>query len=202
MLNTHIYLKEVTNFFIKKGNKARIEKFVYNFLIYKAKMKRINLHTIIRKCNLKTTPYLQIKTRKRGKRIKYRINYLETADGYKKSVYILGKSIGTTLKTSPRHFSTVFERELDSWSLGKHPLRKKYLAVHILARKNAPFRWFLPSRKKNYNKNSNKKLTPLIKKCLKVHRLTKKKASFHYTLPIIKKNYNKNLKLKKWNQKI
>ena len=150
------YLQEVTNFFIRKGSKTTVEALMYNFVMQKAKLKKMNLHKVLSKCKINATPCLRLKTRKRGKRTIYRVHHLEAFKGYKKSVRNVGQTVGQSVRTSPRQFSKTLDRELQLWSTGKHPALKKRLAVHYLARKNAPFRWFL-SKEERQKENKQKK---------------------------------------------
>lgn len=113
MIQPQKYLQKVSSFFIKQGDKTTIEKLLYNFFLNRAKVKKTNLQRILHRCNIKTTPFLKLKIRRRGKRYKYRVNYLEQEFGDKKSVRILGQTTKNALKTSPRQFSTILEKELN-----------------------------------------------------------------------------------------
>lgn len=165
MVNISTYLSQVSNYFILKGKKRRIEQLMYQFLVTKAKAKNRSIPGIVRKCNYKATPYVYLKLRGRGKRLKYRVRHLSKIKKEAKTIQNLGLTIGTALRLKrlkANSFATTLERELRLWGQGRHPARKKRLEVHVIAKRNAPYRWFKSKKRlweeKQAKKKANKKL--------------------------------------------
>lgn len=106
------YLQEITNFFIRRGKKAKLEGLMYKFFMNKAKNKVKGFQKILRKSYVNACPVLYLKSRKRGKRNIYRIHYLEKSKGYKRSLRNIGLSVKRNLSANPRKFNTLLDKEL------------------------------------------------------------------------------------------
>ena len=164
----HQYLTSLMGFFVRKGKKTKTEALFHNYIQDKMISNKKNLYALLKRCKIKTSTYLQLIERRRGKRSKYRVWLLaDKYIGVRRGLLLVGRSAYLNTKKSSRQFKSLLNQELETWSLGKHSLKQKYKASHILAKRHAPRSWFFKSKfKKNLNNTMNNTMNNTIKKRL------------------------------------
>ena len=113
--NTQEYLTSLMGFFIKKGKKTKAEYLFQNYLVTKMNSNKNNIYALLKRCQIKTSSYLRIIEKRRGKRSKYRIKLLDNAQlGINRGLLLVGRSLYTNTKKAPRQFKALFGAELQS----------------------------------------------------------------------------------------
>ena len=142
------YATSLIGFFIRKGKKTLAESLIHNFIANKMTSKNKNIYSLLARCKIKTSTYLGLLAKRRGKRVKYRIKFLNKEVGEKRGLVLVGRSVYQATKKSSRQFNTLLNQELETWSMGKHSWKDKYKETHIIARKHAPRGWFRVKKRK------------------------------------------------------
>jgi len=136
------FLNKISKFFVRKGNKAIMEKQFHNLLSLHVKNNKKTMAPLLENCFYNSMYFvrLKIKTRRRKKRVLYRITYLEQDKYEKKGLLSFGKHTNSIAKNSQPFISTLAQ-ELTSLALNKmHPIRLLRDHVHKTAFKFAPRR--------------------------------------------------------------
>jgi ribosomal protein S7 len=141
-----LYFQKMKQFFLKGGKKSTIEKLFFYFLERRALLKKDNILELLDICILNSTPFVQLKSRRRGKRIKYKIGFMEKERGEKKSLGVLQQNIYS--KENSEGFVLKFEKELESLASGKNSMVLKRDEIHRLAMENTPYAWTYSKKKK------------------------------------------------------
>lgn len=67
VFNSIDYFHKMKQFFVRKGKKETVEKLFYRFLLNRAKAKKKSMVSILHNCIMNGTPFLRLKSRRRGK---------------------------------------------------------------------------------------------------------------------------------------
>ena len=141
----------IDNLFYSIYYKLLFDYLFQNYLVTKMNSNKNNIYALLKRCQIKTSSYLRIIEKRRGKRSKYRIKLLDNAQlGINRGLLLVGRSLYTNTKKAPRQFKALFGAELQSWSFGKHSLKEKYKETHSLAKRYAPRSWFFKNKSKTY----------------------------------------------------
>ncbi len=109
--NILLFFQKMLCFFIKKGKKSRVESLLRLFLLMRSKKKKMFLQAFLNKCVLNVTPFTHLKTKRRGKRISYRVNIIDKEQAKKKSLLLFSKQLREQKNIK---FVDLFEKELES----------------------------------------------------------------------------------------
>ena len=138
----NLYLNNLKQFFIKQGKKSTLENLFKEYMI-NPPIKKINnwnkkasLKFI--KCEQNSTPYVKLAIRKRGKRVKYKITYLEKHRQLKKAILPFARVVKERKINS---FLLSFDKEIENLSSGKSNIMVKRDEMHQLAFAKAPYLW-------------------------------------------------------------
>ena len=134
------YYNKISHFFIRKGNKAGMEKIFKNLLFLRVKSNKQAIVPLLQNCFYNSMYFirLKVKTRRRKKRVIYRITYLEEKEYEKRGLISFGKNTNNIAKkTQP--FALTLDHEIESLATNKlHPVRVLRDNVHKLAFKFTP----------------------------------------------------------------
>ncbi len=136
--NILLFFQKMLCFFIKKGKKSRVESLLRLFLLMRSKKKKMFLQAFLNKCVLNVTPFTHLKTKRRGKRISYRVNIVDKEHAKKKSLLLFSKQLREQKNIK---FVDLFEKELESWATGKSSLVQKTKEIHQTSAKIIPNTW-------------------------------------------------------------
>lgn len=145
------YYNKLQQFLIYKGKKSRTETIFRNLLVTRAKKNKSAFISELERCKYNATPYVRLKTRRkgRGKRVLYRVTFLEKNRAEKEAVSSFGKHIRNQIGEK---LDQSLEKEIEVFSTDRtHPVRVNRDKLHQLARRHAPQRWF----KKWFRKSKN-----------------------------------------------
>lgn len=154
------YYNKLQQFLIYKGKKSKTETIFRNLLLTRAKKNKSAFISELERCKYNATPYVRLKTRRkgRGKRILYRVTFLEKNRAEKEAVSSFGKHIRSQIGEK---LGVSLEKEIEAFSTERtHPVRVNRDKLHQLARRHAPQRWFKKVFRKTGNRSlqANKKL--------------------------------------------
>lgn len=124
-------------FFIKKGKKVKIENQFYNYIKNRSRLNKINTEDLLTNSMSNITSFIYLKNRRRGKRIKYKVTYLEENRGNNRAILAFSKLFKDQHKKGVG-FSNLLEKELISLNTEKNALLTKRDELHKLALENAP----------------------------------------------------------------
>jgi ribosomal protein S7 len=136
-MNNLLYFQKMRQFFVRKGKKNVLENVFKNYLINCATVKPTNLTNLLGNAYANSVSYIKLKTRRRGKRIKYKVGFLEKKDGMRKALLAFSKTMNVN---KGNNFANVFEKELENLSSGKSTVMAQRNAMHEIALKNVPYR--------------------------------------------------------------
>lgn len=129
-------------FFIKKGKKVKIENQFYNYIKNRSRLNKTNTNDLLTNSMSNITSFIYLKNRRRGKRIKYKVTYLEENRGNKRAILAFSKLFKDQHKKGVG-FSNLLEKELTSLNTEKNALLTKRDELHKLALENAPQTWIV-----------------------------------------------------------
>lgn len=129
-------------FFIKKGKKVKIENQFYNYIKNRSRLNKINTEDLLTNSMSNITSFIYLKNRRRGKRIKYKVTYLEENRGNNRAILAFSKLFKDQHKKGVG-FSNLLEKELISLNTEKNALLTKRDELHKLALENAPQTWIV-----------------------------------------------------------
>lgn len=129
-------------FFIKKGKKIKIENQFYNYIKKRSILNKTNTEDLLAKSVSNITSFVFLKNRRRGKRVKYKVTYLEESRGNKRAILSFSKLFKDQHKKGVA-FTNLFEKELINLSTEKNSLLVKRDELHKLALENSPPTWFI-----------------------------------------------------------
>lgn len=127
-------------FFIKKGKKTKIEHQFYEYIKERSLLNKTNTEDLLEKSISNITSFVFLKNRRRGKRIKYKVTYLEEARGAKRAILSFSKQFKDQHKKGIK-FTNLLEKELLNLNSEKNILSNKRDELHKLALENAPQSW-------------------------------------------------------------
>lgn len=179
------YLLNLMGYFIRKGKKTTSEGLFRKYITNKFITNKRNLYAELKTCKYRTTKYLHINEKKRGRRSKYRIQTLRSKRvGEKVGVVLVGRSAYLNTKKSPKQFATLFNQDISNWNTGKHLLKQKYKEPSIMAKRYGPKFWFRSKEQVERIFKRTERLNFLRAKRAKISRLNggisslKKKMSY------------------------
>lgn len=124
-------------FFIKKGKKTKVENQFYNYIKERSILNKTNTDELLDKSISNITNFVFLKNRRRGKRIKYKVTYLEETRGANRAILSFSKQFKDQHKKGLK-FTNFLEKELISLNSEKNTLLIKRDELHKLALDNAP----------------------------------------------------------------
>lgn len=138
------YLTFLSQYFIKGGNKNKVEN-MFQKIFFKVKKRKNQSKRWAKKtwrsflkCKYNAMYYIRLKIRKRRRKVKYRVTYLESYRWLKKSALPLAKTIK---ESKLRTFSDAFNKEFLLLRSGKSAITVKRNEYHKLAYIRAPYSW-------------------------------------------------------------
>jgi ribosomal protein S7 len=131
-----LYLQKMKQFFVKKGKKSIVEKLFRTFLFKNSINKKSDINKMLIDASMNSMPYIKLKTRRRGKKMLYKVNYLEKEDSLRKGLLAFSKNLNENKNIN---FLNSFEKELENLSIGKSVIMSKRDEIHRLALENAPY---------------------------------------------------------------
>jgi ribosomal protein S7 len=149
-INTINYFQKMKQFFLRKGNKAAVENLFYSLLKNRASNGKDSIVNVLNNCILNGTSFVQLKTKRRGKRVIYKIGYMEHERAERKALGTLAKTINDQ---SSGNFLSNLEKELEALSVGKSNISAKRDEIHQIALENTPYAWLSSSKKRRNKKN-------------------------------------------------
>jgi ribosomal protein S7 len=129
--------QNLTTYFLKKGKLSKIETHVRSYLKSNLKKKKSKLLDQAQKSINKVIPYVRLLVRKRGKRFKYRVEYLEKKRGKRKAYLSIAKELSEN-KTS--YFLNVLQKEIETVASKKSNLLVKKNTLHETAKFAIPYK--------------------------------------------------------------
>ncbi len=132
-----VYFQKLVAYFLKKGKKSIIESKIRLYL-KETKLKKQKWLVNSTACVQNVTPHIRLLVRKRGKRLKYKIGFLECEKAEKKAFLAISKLLKDH-KTG--NFLSVLEKEIENIALGKNNLVAKKNLLHKTAWQFAPIKW-------------------------------------------------------------
>lgn len=156
------YVTKLTGFFIRKGKKTKADNIFQTYVLNNMHSRKKNIYALFNICQAKTSTYLRLISRRRGKRLKFKIKFLRKSLGERRGRLLVGKSLYATTQKNTRQFSLLFKQDLENWSYGRHILKEKYKEIHKIAKRHAPRNWYSKS-KWTRNKFKSKQKTLKIK---------------------------------------
>jgi hypothetical protein len=136
-MNNILYFQKMRQFFVRKGKKNVIENVLKGYLIKRAINKPSDLNNLLSNAYANSVSYVKLKTRRRGKRVRYKVGFLEKKDGMRKALLSFSKNM---FGNKGVNFAVSFEKELDNLSTGKSSIMLQRNALHEIALKNVPYR--------------------------------------------------------------
>ena len=165
----NLYLNNLKQFFLKQGKKSTLEHLFKEYMINPPikKLNNWNKKTNLKfiRCEQNSTPYIKLAMRKRGKRVKYRITYLEKNRQLKKAILPFAKLVKERKINS---FIFSFDKEIENLSSGKSNIMNKRDEMHQLAFAKAPYLW----KKKRKQVKIKRKNKLLIRSNIKINQET------------------------------
>ncbi len=154
------YFSRLQKHFIKRGKKSTVEKLFRDAFLMPAKRKgnfwAIKMHEKFKRCEVNATYNIRLKIQKRGRRVKYRVTYLEKTRWLKKALLPLALTIKT--RKSAR-FMDSFQKEVDLLSEGRSDIKVKRDDYHKLALSKTPYSWRRNRKKNKIQRSKKSKLT-------------------------------------------
>jgi ribosomal protein S7 len=129
--------QNMKQFFIKKGKKNIIESRFYDYIKQRSVLNKTNTGELLDKTFNNTTNYVFLKSRRRGKRVKHKVTYLEAARGSKRAILTFSKLFKDQHKKGSS-FARLLDKELNNISNEKNNLAIKRDELHKLALENTP----------------------------------------------------------------
>lgn len=124
-------------FFIKKGKKVKIENQFYKYIKTRSVLNKTNTEDLLVNSMSNITNFVFLKNRRRGKRVKYKVTYLEENRGNKRAILSFSKLFKNQHKKGVG-FVNLLDKELISLNSEKNTLLTKRDELHKLALENAP----------------------------------------------------------------
>lgn len=137
-----------------------MESLFKDLLFSSAKQGNKKVSSWIESCIYNSMPFIRLKSksRRRGKRIIYRVTYLTREEAEKKALISFSKHMNSQ-NSNAKRFSIRLGEELKSLATNKaHPVRVARDNIHKLALKHAPKHWFFTKKSRKENINKRKKI--------------------------------------------
>ncbi len=143
------YFQEMRNFFTKRGKKEVIENIFRSFLWKRASNKKRKLLLTLIKAVLNSTPYVRLRTKKRGRNIKYKLEVVQIEWARRKALSAFSKSFKEH-RSKSRDFFIALDKEFTLIESDKSQIRLNRDAYHKNAVKAAPYKWRSVLKKKEF----------------------------------------------------
>lgn len=143
--NSVEYLQRLQLFFLKKGKKSLLETQLRRWMLNRALQEKSSLNSLLQQCILHGTPFVNLKTRRRGKRVFYKVGYMDRYNGERKSLGVLRNTLKGQIHVS---FIQALEKEIETLAAGKSPIVEKRDEMHRLALEAAPSGWLNVGRRR------------------------------------------------------
>jgi len=148
--NSVEYLQRLQLFFLKKGKKSMLETHLRRWLIDRAQHDKSSVNLLLNKCILHGIPFISLKTRRRGKRVFYKVGYMERINGERKS---LGALRNVLKGHTQARFVDALEKEIELLASGKSQIVEKRDELHRLALEASPSGWLSAGRRRRRNES-------------------------------------------------
>lgn len=133
-------------FFLKRGKKATLETILRDWLVKRSQHgNKASVYSLLHNCILYGTPFISLKTRRRGKRVFYKVGYMERSRGERKS---LGALRQTIKDQDYQRFTEALEKEIELLASGKSRIVEKRDELHRLALEASPSGWLTAGRRR------------------------------------------------------
>lgn len=139
------YLQRMQLFFLKRGKKASLETLLRDWLVQRAQQEKTSVYSLLHNCILYGTPFISLKTRRRGKRVFYKVGYMERNRGERKSLGALRQIIKDQ---NYSRFTEALEKEIELLASGKSRIVEKRDELHRLALEASPSGWLTAGRRR------------------------------------------------------
>ena len=129
--NVVLYLQKTLSFLIKHGKKSNVERNLYTYF----KNTNLNIKDIedkVAQIMYKTVLYINLKTRRRGRRVFYKVEKISKVKAEKKSLFSFSKNLRERQKEK---FYLRFEKEMDKILNDKNVKLEKRNEIHQKALK-------------------------------------------------------------------
>ena len=90
---SHTYLTSLMGFFVRKGKKQKVQSKIYTHVKGKGCKEQQKFSEMLQICCIKTSTYLRLIQRRRGRRILYKIKFLKRSFGRQRGLLLVGKSM-------------------------------------------------------------------------------------------------------------
>lgn len=134
-------IQNMKQFFIKNGKKNVVETQFTKFFKQKSLLGKNDSTTLINKSLTNATTYVFLKSRRRGKRTKYKVSYLEKYKGEKKALLMFSKLLKES-RSNNEPYITRLDKGLVVLSSDKNALISKRDELHKIAFENIPSNWY------------------------------------------------------------
>lgn len=108
------YVTKLTGFFIRKGKKTKADNIFQTYVLNNMHSRKKNIYALFNICQAKTSTYLRLISRRRGKRLKFKIKFLRKSLGERRGRLLVGKSLYATTQKNTRQFSLLFKQDLEN----------------------------------------------------------------------------------------
>ncbi len=143
------YFQEMRNFFTKRGKKEVIENIFRSFLWQRASNKKRKLLLTLIKAVLNSTPYVRLRSKKRGRNIKYKLEVVQIEWARRKALSAFSKSFKEH-RSKSRDFFVALDKEFTLIESDKSQIRLNRDIYHKNAVKAAPYKWRSVLKKKEF----------------------------------------------------
>jgi len=130
-------IQNMKQFFIKNGKKNVIETQFTKFFKEKSLMGKNDTTHLINKSLINATTFVFLKTRRRGKRVKYKVSYLEKTKGEKKALLMFSRLLKEKRSNNENYISRL-DKGVHVFSSDKNVLISKRDDLHKIAHENIP----------------------------------------------------------------
>jgi ribosomal protein S7 len=137
-----LYLQKMKQFFLRQGKKNVMEKLFKEYLLNRAQTKKDDLNKILLDSFMNSVPHVKLKTRRKGKKVMYKVGFVEKEDGMRKALLSFSKNLNENRSVK---FANSLEKELENLSSGKSSIMAKRNEIHRIALENAPYSWTIKS---------------------------------------------------------
>jgi ribosomal protein S7 len=131
-----LYLQKMKQFFLRQGKKNVMEKLFKEYLLNRAQTKKDDLNKILLDSFMNSVPHVKLKTRRKGKKVMYKVGFVEKEDGMRKALLSFSKNLNENRSVK---FANSLEKELENLSSGKSSIMAKRNEIHRIALENAPY---------------------------------------------------------------
>lgn len=132
------YYENISQYFFRQGKKGIMEKLFSRLLLNRAQAKKKAIAPLLENCFYSAIPYIRLKTktRRRGKRVLYRVTFIERKQAEKASLSAFTKQVSAQKND---RFINKLENEIESFAGNKnYPARILRDKIHKIGLKAIP----------------------------------------------------------------